>query len=79
MAECWMPREVAKPQAPILPFPLLSTAFTGPWRKEGREERKACRLDLKCSSLRHRRRESGQSRWKLPRGKEREKERRKEY
>lgn len=78
MAECWMPGEAAKPQAPILPFPLLSTAFTGPWRKEGSGERKACRLDLKCSSWRHRR-ESGQSGWELLRGKEREKERRKEY
>lgn len=71
LTECWTPSEVAKPWPPIPPLPLLSTVFTGYWRNKGREGRKACRLDLKCWSLGHRRREFGQSGRELPRGERR--------
>ena len=57
---------------PPPPFPLLSTDFTGWWRKEGREGRKTFSKGLNCWSLWHWRRESGQSGWELPRGNEQE-------
>ena len=68
LTECWTSSEVAKPWPSIPSLPLLSTAFTGYWRKESSEGRKACRLDLKCWSLWHRRREFGQPGRELPRG-----------
>ena len=71
LTECWMPSEVAKPWPAIPPLALLSTTFTGHWRNNSREGRKACRLDLKCCSLWHRRREFRQSGRELPRGERR--------
>ena len=68
LTECWTSSEVEKPWPSIPRLPLLSTAITGYWRNKSSEGRKACRLDLKCWSLWHKRREFGQPGRELPRG-----------